>query len=568
MLQTPPPKRVAIYARFSTDLQNPKSVQDQVRECQRHADQSGWKVIEVFSDMALSGATKDRPGFEALQAAVRAERFDIVVFEHIDRLSRDLEDLMGFYKLARHAQTELHQLHRGKLGIFDIGILGTFAQIFLEELGYKTRRGLAGKIEEGKSAGGLSYGYKPCKSASGELIKGVLMVDESEASVVRRIFSEYAAGKSPHNIAKDLNADAIPSPRGAGQGSGHWRQNTIYGNRKRGTGILNNELYVGIRVWNRLRYAKHPDTGKRISRLNPRDEWKIVEVPDLRLIDDPLWEAVKARQGAIEDTRSRAEAEGKTGAGAAQSARRRKYLLSGLLSCGRCGGNLTVAGKGHRRRYYCANAKEKGDSVCQGMPGLLERDAAITLLDGLRWGLMQDSAYEEFRERFIAKLRAQEEDSGEALRRHDAKIRDMERTHANLLRAVENGQYSEPLIVRLNTVDAELAALRAAREALVPAPVDLPTDLPAVYRQYVKNLAETLTAEEVAGPASDELHTLIDGVIVSWDADAEVHELEVRGKLLEMLKQIRPAGEAGLEANSCSLKMVAGAGFEPATFRL
>ena len=234
------PKRVAIYARFSTDMQNPKSVDDQVRECRMHAEREGWTVVQVFSDAAVSGATKGRPQFTALEEAVREAQFDIVLFEHLDRVGRDLEFLMSFYKLARHMDTELHQLRRGKLGIFDIGILGTFAQIFLEELGYKTHRGLAGKVEAGKSAGGISYGYKVKRVKGGEPVKGELDIAPEEAAIVRRIFTEYAAGKSPLAIARDLNAEGVPAPGASTKRatSGHWKQNTIYGHRARGTGIL------------------------------------------------------------------------------------------------------------------------------------------------------------------------------------------------------------------------------------------------------------------------------------------------------------------------------------------
>lgn len=87
----------------------------------------GGKVVEVFTDTAISGATRGRPGYDALLSATRRGAFDIVLFEHLDRLGRGLEFLMAFYKEARHLDTELHQLRRGKMSIFDIGILGTFA---------------------------------------------------------------------------------------------------------------------------------------------------------------------------------------------------------------------------------------------------------------------------------------------------------------------------------------------------------------------------------------------------------------------------------------------------------
>lgn len=174
--------RVAIYARFSSDMQNPKSAEDQERECRKHAGRQGWTVVQVFKDTALSGATRGRPGYDALMAAVKARQFDIVLFEHLDRLGRDLEFLMAFYKEARHADCELHQLNRGKLGIFDIGVLGTFAQVFLEDLAHKTHRGLVSKVETGKSAGGLSYGYLPQRNDAGDIIKGELEINATEAA--------------------------------------------------------------------------------------------------------------------------------------------------------------------------------------------------------------------------------------------------------------------------------------------------------------------------------------------------------------------------------------------------
>jgi site-specific DNA recombinase len=160
----------------------------------------------------------------------------------------------------------LHTLSEGVVSQMHVGFKGTMNSMFLEELRRKTHRGLQGRALKGKSAGGKSYGYDTVRSldASGEPITGERTVNEFEASIVKRIFSEYVRGKSPKKIAFDLNEDGVSAPTG-----GAWGASTIYGNRHRGTGVLNNELYIGRQVWNRQRYLKDPTTGKRVSRPNP-----------------------------------------------------------------------------------------------------------------------------------------------------------------------------------------------------------------------------------------------------------------------------------------------------------
>src|SRR5262249_39557735 len=163
---------------------------------------------------------------------------------------------------------EISELH--------VGLKGTMNALFLKDLAAKTRRGLRGRVEQGRSGGGLCYGYDVLREvdAHGQVTTGARKINEAEAAIVARIFDEYAVGQSPRRIAFDLNAEGILGPQGSG-----WGPSTINGNAARGTGILNNELYIGRLVWNRLRYIKDPDTGKRVSRLNAEAEWVVQEVP-------------------------------------------------------------------------------------------------------------------------------------------------------------------------------------------------------------------------------------------------------------------------------------------------
>src|SRR5690606_17649301 len=94
---------------------------------------------------------------------------------------------------------------------------------------------------------------------------GVLSINEEQADVVRRNFRGYANGTSPKALAHALNAEGVAGPRG-----GTWSPTAIYGDRRAQDGILCQELYVGTRVFNRRRYRKHPETGRRSSVLNPQ----------------------------------------------------------------------------------------------------------------------------------------------------------------------------------------------------------------------------------------------------------------------------------------------------------
>src|SRR5262249_5250660 len=144
-----------------------------------------------------------------------------------------------------------------------------------------------GRVRDGLSAGGLTYGYAP----GGK--KGERVIVEHEAAIARRIFEEYAAGRSPRAIAEGLNRDTVTPPRGR-----DWQASAINGNSVRGSGILMNALYDGRLIWNRVSMRKDPDTGRRVSRANPESEWIIKSVPHLRIVAPDLFAKVQAMKAA------------------------------------------------------------------------------------------------------------------------------------------------------------------------------------------------------------------------------------------------------------------------------
>lgn len=262
--------RIAIYARYSSDLQSTASIEDQIRMCDERIRANGDQIVQTYTDHAVSGASMMRPGIQMLMQDAAAGKFDVVYAEALDRISRDQEDIAAVYKRLTFAGLKMFTLSEGEISHLHIGLKGTMNALFLKDLADKTRRGLRGRVEQGRSGGGNSYGYDIVAGDE----RGQRKINEAQATIVRRIFEDYAAGKSPKAIAAQLNKEGIVGPRAS-----EWGQSTINGNRQRGTGILNNELYVGRLVWNRLRYIKDPETGKRVSRLNPEDQWIIGTSP-------------------------------------------------------------------------------------------------------------------------------------------------------------------------------------------------------------------------------------------------------------------------------------------------
>ena len=170
-------------------------------------------------------------------------------------------------------------------------------------------------------------------------------INSEEAAVVRRIFESYAAGASPKQIAKALNSEGVRGPQGA-----LWNPSTIHGNPKRGIGMLNNELYIGRMVWNRQRFLKDPDTGKRFARPNPQSEWITKDVPDC------------ASSTTSSGRRRRPGRRPCSGSGPAKEDarfnqfRRPKYLFSGLTKCGECGAGFIVYSREH---LGCFGARDR-----------------------------------------------------------------------------------------------------------------------------------------------------------------------------------------------------------------
>jgi site-specific DNA recombinase len=536
--------RAVIYARYSTDLQREASIDDQIRLCRKRIAQEDWQYRHAYTDRAMSAASTMRPAYQALLEDARHGQFEIVVAEALDRLSRDQEDVAGLFKRLQFAGVRLLTLAEGEISELHVGLKGTMNALFLKDLADKTRRGLEGRVREGRSGGGLCFGYDVVREtdARGEPIHGGRAINPAEAAIVTRIFELFRHGQSPRAIAHLLNQERIPGPGGR-----PWGDTTIRGHHERGTGILRNELYIGRLVWNRLRYLKDPTTGKRRSRLNPPSAWIVEDVPALRIIDESLWQAVQQR---LLDIRA-SEGVRKARATRFWEHRRAKHLLTDKTFCGVCGNPLTAIGSDY---LACSGARRMG--TCDNRHSLRRGTIEAIILDALKNQLMAPELVAAFIDEVHRELNRQRQ--GAELQRSSAaaELASVSRKLEGLVEAIADGLRAPGLQRRLDDLESRKADLEASLGAPPPASVRLHPNLAQLYREKVAQLHLALADPAMRAEALELIRKLIERV--------EVHpaergfRIDLVGEIANMVQLSAGAENLRSEAERSSVKVVAG----------
>lgn len=487
--------KAALYARYSSDNQRDASIEDQLRICRARAEREGWTIIDSYTDRAISGASLLRPGVQELISDALKGRFEVILAESLDRLSRDQEDIAGLYKRMRFAGVSIVTLSEGEVRELHIGLKGTMGALFLKDLADKTRRGLRGRVEKGRSGGGLCYGYDVVRTADPD-DRGEREINPVEANVVRRIFRDYLSGQSSRTIAMTLNREGISGPQGK-----EWGPSTIHGNPKRGTGILNNELYIGRLVWNRLRYMKDPDTGRRVSRPNPENEWVVQEVPDLRIVGQDLWDAVKKRQKSLSfDTTP-------TGSNPMNDRRRPKHLFAGLIKCGCCGGGYSLISKD---LLGCAASRNKG--TCDNRLNIRRDALEASILNGLRKHLMSPELFNEFCAEFTREVNRLRIERGADLAGWRSELERVDRELDKMVDAILQGFPPAKLKDKAEKLEARKSQLSELLDNADEPPPLLHPNMARMYQDRIAKLCENLQSEEDRGAAVDVLRSLVDEI--------------------------------------------------------
>ncbi len=507
--------RIALYARYSSELQKDRSIEDQFALLRQFAQRQGWHIVETFEDRAQSGSSMiGRDGIFSMMQRAKAHSFDAVLVESLDRLSRDVGDLDSLFKRLTHWGVRIETMHEGTTDRLKVGIRGIVGAVYLQDLAQKVRRGMAGQAREGKVVGGRAYGYRAVPGKPGEM-----QIIEAEADIVRRIFAEYIAGRSPKMIAHGLNAESVPAPRGT-----LWKGNSILGDSDRAYGILRNEIYIGQPIWNKVSYRHDPDTSQRSYVVNPREDWIFGPRSErLRIVDDATFEAAAKM----------IERHSRKPPGAAK---RSKHLLSGLLKCGVCGQSFISKGTYKNGvRVECSTSRESG-SCSHNRTYYLE---AITKLvfEGLSDRLRSPEAIRIYLEEYRAERQRLAEKEGRDRDKLARQLGSIENQLVRLVDSIAEGHVHWRAVAgKMDTLEADKLRLTRELEA-IPAQVNVVELHPAAVERYIGHL-NTLSAGIAKGQAGEEdrllIRELIEKIIIHPTEPGQL-DIEILGKLSVLL---------------------------------
>ncbi|WP_336981635.1 recombinase family protein [Altererythrobacter fulvus] len=515
--------RTLIYARYSSQLQNPRSIEDQITACRQRAEAEGWQIVECFHDRAISGAAgiedQQRPGLAAMLQRLELGGIDQVLTESTDRIARHQGDAFAVREQIEYHGARLFTLMDGVIDDITGTIKGLFDARTRKDLAQRVRRGHRGNIAEGKAASGVAYGYRRVTrfDDKGEPIRGLREIEPTTAAIVLRIFAEYAAGDSPRTICGRLNAEGIPGPRG-----GIWRAAAIAGHRSNGFGVLANPIYIGRLLYGRSQSVVDPRTRKRVMR--PGDgQIASGDAPHLRIVPDDLWQSVQAQL----EQRS---------TGRPERQRRPRHLLSGLGKCGVCGRGWIIT----RGDYFgCSSVIDA--NACTNRRLIRKDQYERRVLEDLREKMLAPdvvAAYlAEYRQEYSRRTRETASERSKLERRQGELARKVER----LVAAIADGasQFTEirEALTNAKAEKADIDRVLASFDAIPQ--IALHPGLARQYQQAIEQLETELADETTRALAGPRLRKLIARIVVTPSEEKRGVDIEVIRHIDEVLSLTR-----------------------------
>ncbi len=307
------------------------SLSTQKTRLHQYVAQRKWTVGKVFTEAGLSAKNTRRPALQHMLRWARDGKIDVVLVDKVDRISRNLVDLLnliGDLRIWGVAFVSASQSFdtSTSAGNLMLNVLGSVAQFEREIIGDRVRENMMERARKGLwSSGSVPYGYKVNPETK------VLQIEKKEARTVRAIYEEFLKTGSLTRTCHNINSAGRVTRRDKA-----WSFSSV----KR---ILSSPTYIGT-----LCYGKRRMRGDRLFD-NSRDNWIIVPNAHPAVIDKRKFREVQAILSKNSGTKPWSCST--------------VYLLSGLGRCGLCGSRIT----GANGYYRCAGRVQKGSSFCEGL---------------------------------------------------------------------------------------------------------------------------------------------------------------------------------------------------------
>ena len=370
--------KIAIYLRLSLedadDRDESNSITSQrtlLRDYIRHNKELNGKMVAEFCDDGYSGTNMDRPGMQKLLKEIKDNQISCVLVKDMSRFSRDYIELgtymnqifpfMGVRFIAVNDHYDSHD-HAGSTTPIDTAFQTLLYDLYSKDISVKVKASLENKCANGEYAfGQVPFGYEKSKE-----IKNAVVINETEAEIVRCIFALALEGNGSTQIARFLNEKGIPTKtqirypeRAKKSGRAQaWDHTAV-------RAVLNNRFYLGEMAYGK---TKRKHVGSKNGIALPTEEWKVIPDHHEALVTPEDYEKVcQFRKGT--DT----------------SRKREKHPLTGKLFCGGCGYSMNykpIRGRNKYRRFECRkHAVLQIPECCTYFSASLLEETVLTMLN-------------------------------------------------------------------------------------------------------------------------------------------------------------------------------------------
>ncbi|WP_165620605.1 recombinase family protein [Streptococcus equi] len=331
-------KRVCAYIRVSSDSESQAMSLENQKAYFEQLYQEDAEFVGIYYDQGVSGSKESRPGFQAMLAECFAGKIDLIHTKSVSRFARNTELLLETSRKLRNINVDIYfeeqNIHTlSNEGEVMLSVLASVAEEELVSMSSNQRWAYQKKFSRGEVLLNTKrfLGYEI--SDDGELV-----INPSEALIVKRIFHLYLSGLGTHRIAKLLNMDGVPTATGA-----NWHSSTV-------ASILRNEKYKGNLL---LQKTFRDGVNGPVRRNNGHLKQYLIEDNHPPIISATEWEQVQ-------ELLNSKSIKGKS--------YQNRYPFSGLLKCCYCGSTLKrqVSYKG-KIIWSCSKYIREGKETCQGM---------------------------------------------------------------------------------------------------------------------------------------------------------------------------------------------------------